>query len=429
MEKYVLSDRLKVRREGFGGVVLIIERQSVRFFNEFGYEVMKALRVPRTVGEVMDLVAEEYEISAVSEKEVAGFIQDLLAKNICKATSEEAASTAQFYFDDVRDFDDDYFYAPLGVEIEYTNKCARQCDYCSYFSNPFVDVNTEMPLENWIKALDDVVASGVFYVRFTGGDPFMRPELMEAVRYADDLGLMVSIGSDLTVTKEEHYAQMAELKNFVFLQTTLDGATAETCNRFRGKGNYRKVIKGMEMMQKYNVPFIVGTVLTRHNYEEIGEIGRITAKYGTKGYCFSPLYIAGRGIGMEDDIPTNEQLHIANSQFRELVEGGVIRPADSAWEEIAQELPEEEFKSMLDDQSHLTRTGERLIRIDPKGHVYVSVKLKRLLVEQEEEWNAGNIMDGKLLDIWQGSDNLNSWRGFRQEENTFGKTIDTRVPQ
>ena len=132
---------------------------------------------------------------------------------------------------------------------------------------------------------------------------------------------------------------------------------------------------------------------------------------------------------MEDDIPTNEQLHIANSQFRELVEGGVIRPADSAWEEIAQELPEEEFKSMLDDQSHLTRTGERLIRIDPKGHVYVSVKLKRLLVEQEEEWNAGNIMDGKLLDIWQGSDNLNSWRGFRQEENTFGKTIDTRVPQ
>lgn len=429
MEKYVLSNRLKVRREGFGCVVLIIQRQSVRFFNEFGYEAIKALRVPRTVDEIMSVVSEDYDISDVEAKSVEFFVKDLVSKNICEVNTESAPSTAQFFFDDVQDFSDDYFYAPLGVEIEYTNKCARQCDYCSYFSNPFVDVNTEMPIEDWLRAIDDVVASGVFYVRFTGGDPFMRPELLEAVKYADDLGLMVSVGSDLTVTKEKDFEALAKLKNFVFLQTTLDGATPESCNRFRGKGNYRKVIKGMELMQKHNVPFIVGTVLTKHNYTEIEEIGKITAKYGTKGYCFSPLYIAGRGIGMEDDVPTNEQVYIANTQFRKLVESNIIEPADSAWEEIATELPEEEFKSMLDDQTHLTRTGERLIRIDPKGHVYVSVKLKRMLVEQEEEWNAGNIKDKKLLEIWQGSDKLNGWRNFEQDENNFGKTIDTRVFQ
>jgi MoaA/NifB/PqqE/SkfB family radical SAM enzyme len=240
---------------------------------------------------------------------------------------------------------------------------------------------------------------------------------------------MVSIGSDLTVTKESDIEELSRLKNFVFLQTTLDGSTPETCEKFRGKGNFHKVIKGMELMQKHKVPFIVGTVLTKYNVNEIEKVGHLVSRYGAKGYCFSPLYIAGRGISLVDALPTNEDLLNANTQFRKLVEENVIRPADSAWNEITKDIDEEEFKKMLDNQSFLTRTGERLVRIDPKGHVYVSVKLKRLLVENDKEWNAGNIKNEKLLRIWQGSEDLNKWRNLKQVSNhpTFGQAIDVRA--
>lgn len=426
MTKIILEDDIKIRKEGFGCIVLIGKRKSVRFFNEFGYEIMNALRRPLSKDGLLYEIKSKFDISKVEEKDVHSFVDELIRLSICQQTEADRPSQAVFYFDNVLEFHQEFFYAPLGVEIEFTNKCGRQCDYCSYYSNPFVDVLTEMQINDWKSAIDDIVTSGVFYVRFTGGDPFMRKDILEALSYADELGLMVSVGSDLTVTTEADFEALSKLKNFVYLQTTLDGATEDSCERFRGKGNFKKVLKGMELMDKYGVPFIVGTVLTRHNVNEIDAIGKLVSQYNAMGYCFSPLYLAGRGIGLEDSMPSNEDLYNANSQFRKLIQDGVIKSADSAWNEITKDLEEEKFKSLLDNQSYLTRTGERLVRIDPKGHIYVSVKLKRVLVENNQEWNGGNIKENKLLKIWQESDDFNKWRNFKVLENSFGSTVDTR---
>ena len=425
-KKFVLSDKIKVRKEDFGAIVLIKQRKSTRFYNQFAYQCFLALRQATTVDQLVEQVKLNYDISGVEKKDIESFIQKLADNDICVETDIDSTTKAEFYYTDVSAFQPDFFYAPVGVEIEYTNKCARQCEYCSYYSNPFVDVNQEKPVEEWKQVIEELVHSGVYYVRFTGGDPFMRKDILEAVKHADELGLMVSIGTDLTVTKEEDFVALSQLKNFVAVQTTMDGATQETCERYRGKGNFQKVLKGMELMQKHDVPFIVGTVLTRHNVHEIEDIGRLVSKYGTKGYCFSPLYLAGRGIGLEDDLPSNEDLYSANKQFKKLIDEHVILPADAAWSEISNDLDEDEFKNMLNDQSHLTRTGERLIRIDPKGNCYVSVKLKRVLVENEQEWKAGNIKDTSLIDIWQNSAEFKKWRNIDQGQNAFGKTIDMR---
>lgn len=426
MEKFILKGNIKVRKEEFGCIVLIGDRKSVRFFNQLGYEIMKTLKTSLRIEEVIASINDHFDISSVSPQAVETFINELFKLSIVETADSDKFSDAIFYFEEVDTFPADFYYSPIGVEIEYTNKCARQCDYCSYYSNPFVDITTEMHLDNWKVALDDIVNSGVYYVRFTGGDPFMRPDILEAVQYADDLGLMVSIGSDLTVTKESDFEFLSRLKNFVYLQTTLDGATAETCERFRGKGNFQKVLKGMELMQKYKVSFIVGTVLTRHNVNEIEAIGKLVSQYDTMGYCFSPLYLAGRGIGLEDSMPSNEDLHHAHLQFKKLIEDGIVKSADSAWNEITKDLDPKAFGKLLDNQSYLTRTGERLVRIDPKGHVYVSVKLKRVLVENDEEWNGGNIKDYKLLEVWHDSDDFKKWRNLNIHQNSFGNTIDMR---
>jgi MoaA/NifB/PqqE/SkfB family radical SAM enzyme len=430
MQKFILNSELKIRKEQFGCIVLINQRRAVRFFNKFGYEIIKSLVTPKTIEEVFNEVNNNFDISKSSLAEIEDFINYLSKRDICRIEISEDVSEAIFYFDEIQEdmFSKDYFYTPLGVEIESTNKCGRQCTYCSYFSSPFVDINLELKASDWKRILDDIVQSGVFYVRFTGGDPFTRKnDLHQMVKYADDLGLMVSIGSDLTVTEEADFEQLSKLKNFVYLQTTLDGVTAESCEKYRGKGNFSKVMKGLELMQKHNVPFIVGTVLTKYNVNEIYKIGELISPFAPLGYSFAPLYIAGRGIGLTDDLPSNDDLYRANLQLRDLVNNKIIKPADSAWNEITNDIKEEEFETMLDDQSFLTRTGERLMRITPQGFCYVSVKLKRVDVENENEWNAGSILEKSLIEIWQRSDKMNSWRSNETQENFFGKTTDIRV--
>lgn len=430
MQKFILNSDLKIRKEQFGCIVMINKRRSVRFFNKFGYEILKSIVNSKTINEIYDDINSNFDISKSSNKEIEDFINYLLKRDICVETNKNSISKAIFYFDEVHEemFSSDFFYTPLGVEIESTNKCGRQCTYCSYFSSPFVDVNLELKVSDWKVILDDIVKSGVFYVRFTGGDPFTRKkDLHEMVNYADSLGLMVSIGSDLTVTEEVDFEIISKLKNFVYLQTTLDGSNQESCERYRGKGNFSKVIRGMELMKKHNVPFIVGTVLTKHNVNEIYKIGELISQFKPLGYSFAPLYIAGRGINMEEDLPSNDDLYRANLQLRDLVNRKIVKPADSAWNEITNDVDEAQFEKMLDDQSFLTRTGERLMRITPQGLCYVSVKLKRVDVFNENEWNAGSILEKSLIEIWQKSDKMNDWRGNDIQNNFFGKTTDIRV--
>ncbi|MBB4808306.1 MoaA/NifB/PqqE/SkfB family radical SAM enzyme [Chryseobacterium defluvii] len=430
MEKFILNPQLKIRKEVFGCIVLINERKSVRFFNKLGYQIISALKNPKSILEIYESISENFDISKVQVEEIEEFVKLLKNVNICFEFKEQnVITTPIFYFEDIleENFSEEYFYSPLGVEIESTNKCARECSYCSYFSNPRVDISQELSWEDWLPIIKEISDSGVFYVRFTGGDPFTRrDDLLKMISYADSLGLMVSIGSDLTLTTEMDVIYLSKLKNFVFLQTTLDGSTKEICERYRGKGNFLKVIKGMELLHKHKVPFIVGTVLTKYNKDDIYNIGKLISQYEPLGYSFAPLYIAGRAINLETDMPNNEELYHANLQLKQLVNDKIIYPADSAWQEIVNDIDEDAFKNLLNDQPLLTRTGERLMRITPQGHCYVSVKLKRIDVENDVEWNAGSIIGNNLIKIWQKSDKMNNWRSLTTNDNSFGKTVNIK---
>lgn len=430
MERFILSPQLKVRKEGFGCIVLINKRKSVRFFNKLGYQIILALKSPKSIAEIYEKISEDFDISHVPPEEIESFVSLLKRVDICLEFENQIFNEGPvFYFEDVPDdhFSDEYFYAPLGVEIESTNKCARECSYCSYFSNPRVDISLELSVEEWIPIIKNISDSGVYYVRFTGGDPFTRRnDLLQMVSYADQLGLMVSIGSDLTLTTENDIIYLSKLKNFVFLQTTLDGSTRELCEQYRGKGNFQKVMKGMDLLHRHHVPFIVGTVLTKHNKNDIYNIGKLIAPYKPLGYSFAPLYIAGRALNLEKDMPDNQELYEANLQLKQLVDEKIIKPADSAWQEIVNDVSEDTFRSLINDQPLLTRTGERLMRITPQGQCYVSVKLKRVDVENDHEWNAGSIIGNDLIRIWQKSDKMNEWRSLTTSDNYFGKTANIK---
>ncbi|RMZ58125.1 radical SAM protein [Chryseobacterium nematophagum] len=430
MEKLILHSQLKIRKESFGCIVLINKRRSVRFFNKLGYQIILALKSPKNIVEIYEKISEDFDISKVTLEEIESFVNLLKRVDICvDFKNQDSVDEPIFYFEDIPDeaFSDEYFYSPLGVEIESTNKCARECSYCSYFSNPRVDISQELTVEQWLPIIKNISDSGVYYVRFTGGDPFTRrKDLLEMVAYADSLGLMVSIGSDLTLTTEEDIIYLSQLKNFVFLQTTLDGSTKEICEQYRGKGNFLKVMKGMELLQKHNVPFIVGTVLTKYNKDDIYNIGKLISPYEPLGYSFAPLYIAGRALNLEKDMPNNEELYQANLLLKQLVDDKIIKPADSAWQEIVNDVDEEVFRGLINDQPLLTRTGERLMRITPQGLCYVSVKLKRVDVENNHEWDAGNIIGRDLIHVWQESDNMNKWRSLTTADNYFGKTVNIK---
>ena len=421
MDTYKLSDCVKMRKEHWGCVLLESKSKSIKYYNHPATSILNSLIRSKTIEE---LTADVNYSPIYSKFSLSEFLEHLVKENILTKNSLITTSKAKTYFFDQSSLDDDLYFSPLGVEIEYTLKCSRNCSYCAYSSNPFINIEGELDNNEWRKVLNNLINAGVFYIRFTGGDPYARKDFNEILKYADSLGFVISVGTDLTLLNDNHVSVLKSLNNLLMIQTTLDGSTAIRNDKHRGKGNFDKVIEGVKILNQNSIPCIVGTVLRKDNVDDIYEIGSLLGSLGVNGYCFAPLYAAGRGHNVEELVPSNQDLYMANLQFKNLIEEGRVKPADPSWISVTAELDENEFKHLLDDQPFLTRQGDRLIRIDSRGNCYVSIKLRDRL--KNDEVLAGNIVDKEIIGIWQNSKVLKNLRNQKSKDTKFGMAADVR---
>lgn len=422
MAFYRLADDVSYRRESFGALLMTRRDRLTRFFNTTASRVLESCSYFRSPTEIA------FWSGLTSSQEMhtlRGFLDGLAQREVLVQSSRPSPepSKARIFFTDVGQFPTGHLYAPLGVEIELTLRCARRCVYCAYDSSPSVETIGELDVDEWGAILSSLKDKGVLYVRFTGGDPMIRRDFHAILSIADQLELIITVGSDLTVLKDEHVTSLAETQNLLTVQTTLDGASAETADLLRGDGNFQRVMAGIRRLSERHIPVVVGSVVTCHNFDEVKSIGQLVAAWGASGYWISPLYAAGRGNDVEALIPTNEQMAEANAQFGALVSEGVIAAADPSWSALTSKVGSGQLTSMWDDQSSFVRAPERLMRLDSSGRCYTSIQLKDRL---GEEAFVGSIREDDLLTLWHESPLLGTLRALGDEKTYFGPMLDIR---
>ncbi|MFS8640787.1 MAG: radical SAM protein, partial [Symbiobacteriaceae bacterium] len=127
----------------------------------------------------------------------------------------------------------DFNERPLIVIWEVTRACALACRHCRAEAIPRRDPN-ELTFEEGCRLIDQVKELDPPLFVLTGGDPFMRKDLPELIRYATSIGLRVS--SSPSGTRLANLANMkrcaeAGLKRVAF---SLDHADEEAHDAFRG---------------------------------------------------------------------------------------------------------------------------------------------------------------------------------------------------
>jgi hypothetical protein len=87
------------------------------------------------------------------------------------------------------------------LDIELTERCNNACLHCSV-ARPAGDLEAkarEWPEERWKALLGEAAALGCLVVRFTGGEPLLRPDFEEIYRHARQLGLRVMLFTNATL--------------------------------------------------------------------------------------------------------------------------------------------------------------------------------------------------------------------------------------
>ncbi len=71
------------------------------------------------------------------------------------------------------------------------------------------------------------------------------------------------------------------------LQTSIDGARAETHDRNRGPGSWAKAMEGLAVGCELGLPMRVGLTETPENTHEVPELGALLATMGIVGRDFA----------------------------------------------------------------------------------------------------------------------------------------------
>jgi mycofactocin radical SAM maturase len=276
--------------------------------------------------------------------------------------------------------------APICLTWELTYACNLACRHC-LSSSGRRDPN-ELSTDEAKAVIDELERMQVFYVNIGGGEPTIRADFWELLDYAVDhhVGVKFSTnGSRITPEIAERLAG----NDYVDIQISLDGATAEVNDAVRGEGSYDTAIAAMEHLAAAGFEgFKLSVVCTRQNIAQIDEFKAIADRYGAQ-LRLTRLRPSGRGADVWDE------LHPTAAQQRELYDwllarGEQVLTGDSFFHlaGFGESLP----------GLNLCGAGRVVCLIDPVGDVYACP------FAIHDRFQAGNVRDeGGFAHVWRES--------------------------
>ncbi len=152
---------------------------------------------------------------------------------------------------------------PLAIALSPTMRCNLSCEGCYSRFHPR---EGEMSMDTIETLVHSASEAGVFLFVITGGEPYVRPEMMNIYKkHRNALFLTVTNG---TLIDESTASDIATCEN-IFPVVSLEG-TLEQTDRRRGSGAYRRALDCMLMFKDADVPFGFSAVLTTSTIETLG---------------------------------------------------------------------------------------------------------------------------------------------------------------
>jgi len=165
---------------------------------------------------------------------------------------------------------------PYGVSLEVTAACNIDCVHCYHVACREEELSTD----EIRRVLDDLARLGSLELTLTGGEPLLRPDFQEILRYAVlTAGYSVKIFSNLTLLTPALADLMASLP-LNTVETTLLGADADVHDSIAGRaGAFDALIRAIRLLKGKGIPVSAKTIVMEPNrrsldamYELAGEL-------------------------------------------------------------------------------------------------------------------------------------------------------------
>ena len=148
---------------------------------------------------------------------------------------------------------------------EITHQCNYQCSYCMFSCNYKKD-ERELTTEECYHVIDELVKEGFTQLKITGGEPFLRKDIIEILTYASKR-LETDVSTNASMITEDVVERLNNL-SLKMIHVSLDG-TKEQHESVRGINTYERTVKGLEALKKSKNKIRIGCVIHANNEKNL----------------------------------------------------------------------------------------------------------------------------------------------------------------
>ncbi|TSA51878.1 MAG: 12,18-didecarboxysiroheme deacetylase [Planctomycetaceae bacterium] len=242
-----------------------------------------------------------------------------------------------------------------------TRRCNLKCIHC-YSSSQNIRYSDELNADEGKELISDLASFGCPVILFSGGEPLIRKDLPELIRFAVDKGMRAVISTNGTLMTKNLAKIFGEI-GLSYVGVSLDGMQ-EIHDRFRGvSGAFDAALKGISLCQDEGIKVGVRFTISRKNSSEIPSIFDFIEEREIPRACFYHLVYAGRGSAL-----INEDL--SHDETRKVVDIIMDRTRDLFDRGMEKEI------LTVDNHADGPYVYLRLLREDPKRAAEVFELLK-----------------------------------------------------
>ena len=289
---------------------------------------------------------------------------------------------------------------PDSCSIVLLTNCMFKCKMCQMWKsndNPYQTSTEEW--RSFIGSLENLL-DGPRELVFSGGEPLLRKDIFELIRFGTDKGFKTLMASNAYLIDEDTAKKIRDsgLKE-IFI--SLDSVNEKTHDFLRGiEGAHKKVMRAFENLSKFCPELRIGiiTVISGVNYTELIDLVKWVknAKFLSGVYCQAiakPFFVP-----LDNDWQKNsayeflwpKDITIMHSVIDELIK---LKRDNYPIHNFPLQL--EVFKTYFNDPTHRARKatcylGDYVININPQGDVTLCCFMQPI----------GNIKNDNINILW-----------------------------
>lgn len=191
------------------------------------------------------------------------------------------------------------------AQWDVNNQCNLNCKHCRVWEKN--DIN-QLTLKQGKELIAQLKYLGIKKLIFSGGEPFLRNDIFELIKYANKFKTIV-ITTNGTLLTEEKCKILQKFKNII-LSISIDGMN-KTHDEFRqAKGTFDKVMKTLDLLKKYNIQYAIKYTLSNETKDDIYDVIKTIALKGAKEFNVRRVIVFGNA---------QEHMLLSNDEYKEII--------------------------------------------------------------------------------------------------------------